>query len=147
MLMDYASSHLKALALNGVVAIAMTLCTGGAAFAGSFDGSWSVAISCAATSDGAKPYNWKFPATVKNGVIHGQYKTPGETPSGTLTGQITDSGDGSLQMVGIAGDSDYTVGRIGGVHFRYSVKAHFNGGSGSGERQERRSCNLSFSRS
>ena len=52
--MDYASSHLKALALNGVVAIAMTLCTGGAAFAGSFDGSWSVAISCAATSDGAK---------------------------------------------------------------------------------------------
>src|ERR1700686_4924255 len=130
--MDCASSHLKTLALNGVTAMAVTLCAGGAALAGSFDGSWSVAISCAATSDGAKPYNWKFPATVNNGIIHGQYKTSGETPSGTLTGQITDSGDGSLQMVGIAGDSDYTVGRIGGVRFRYSVKAHFSGGSGSG---------------
>jgi len=116
------SSHLKALALNGVIAIAITVCTGGAAFAGPFDGSWNVAISCAATSDGAMPYNWRFPATVKNGVIHGQHNTPGETPSGTLTGRIADNGDGLLQMVGIAGDSDYTVGRIGGVHFRYSVK-------------------------
>ena len=145
--MDHVSSYLKAFALKSVFAMAMTVCTGGTALAGPFDGGWSVAISCAATSDGAKPYNWKFPATVKNGLIHGQYNAVGETPSGTLTGHITDSGDGSLQMVGIAGDSDYTVGRIGGVHFRYSVKAHFNGGSGSGERQERRSCNLSFSRS
>jgi hypothetical protein len=145
--MHYVSSHLKALALNGVIAMAMTGCTGGAAFAGAFDGNWSVAISCAATSDGAKPYSWSFPATVKNGAIHGQHNNPGETPSGTLTGRIADNGDGLLQMAGIAGDSDHTVGRIGGVHFRYSVKAHFNGGSGSGERQERRSCSLSFSRS
>jgi hypothetical protein len=36
--MDCASSHLKALALNGVTAMAVTLCTGGAALAGSFDG-------------------------------------------------------------------------------------------------------------
>jgi hypothetical protein len=145
--MDCVSFHLKAVALNGVLAMAMTVCTDRAAYAGTFDGNWNVAISCAATSDGAKPFNWRFPATVQNGVIHGQYNALGETPSGTLSGKITDSGDGSLEMVGIAGDSVYTVGRIGGVHFSYSVKAHFDGGSGSGERQERRSCSLSFSRS
>ena len=63
--------------------MAMTVCTGGTALAGPFDGGWSVPISCAATSDGTKPYNWQFPATVKNGTIHGQYNAVGKTPSGT----------------------------------------------------------------
>ena len=117
------------------------------AMAGSFDGNWGVSIACAATSDGAKSYSWQFPATIKNGVVSGQYRSPGATPSGTLTGRVSENGDGSLQMRGIAGDSEYTVGRKGGVPFRYTVRAHFSGGSGSGNRVEQRSCSMSLSRS
>jgi hypothetical protein len=131
-------------AAAGVIAVIGSLST---AMAGSFDGNWGVSVSCAATGDGAKSYNWQFPATIRNGVVQGQYRTPGAIPSGTLTGRVAESGDGSLQMRGIAGDSEYTVGRKGGVPFRYTVRAHFNGGSGSGNRVELRSCNLSFSRS
>jgi len=116
--------------------------------AGSFDGNWNVLIACAGTNEGIKSYNWQFPATIKNGVVHGQYKTPGVAPSGTLTGQVRDDGTGSLRVQGITGDPDYSVKRVnGGLPFHYTARAHFSGQSGTAERVELRSCNLSFSRS
>ena len=112
-----------------------------------FDGRWNVVVSCGAAPDGAKGYRWQFPATVKDGVLRGQFRTPGASPSGTLSGRVDASGDALLTMTGRTGDPDYAIARVaGGSPIHYTVRAHLAANSGSGERQEARSCQIGFSR-
>lgn len=115
--------------------------------AGPFDGSWQVAVDCAASPDGAKGYRWVFPATVRDGALIGLYKEPNSVPSGQLAGRIGQDGSALLTMTGRTGDPAYTIGRAaGGTPIRYSVTAHFSSGSGSGSRNEQRSCSLLFTK-
>ncbi|MBV8766267.1 MAG: hypothetical protein JOZ66_15265 [Hyphomicrobiales bacterium] len=116
--------------------------------AGPFDGNWQVVVECAASADGAKGYRWVFPATVRNGELVGVYNQPTRVPSGHLVGRIGQDGSAQLTMTGRTGDPAYTINRApGGSPIRYSVTAHFSGDSGSGTRNEQRSCSLAFSRS
>ena len=116
--------------------------------AGAFDGSWQVALDCAASPDGAKGYRWVFPATVKDGELIGLYNEPNSVPSGRLAGRIRQDGSALLTMTGRAGDPAYNINHAaGGTPIRYSVTAHFDRNAGSGTRNEQRSCSLSFTRS
>jgi hypothetical protein len=127
--------------------IALGLAPGTALSGGPFDGSWNVLIVCAQAPDGAKGYRWNFLAKVRDGSFLGQYNQPGNFPSGTLSGQIQGNGDAYLKMVGLTGDPEHNVGRVpSGMPFGYFVAAHFAGSSGSGKRNELRSCELTFAK-
>ena len=116
--------------------------------AGPFDGSWQVALDCAASPDGAKGYRWVFPATVKDGELIGLYNEPNSVPSGRLAGRIRNDGSALLTMTGRAGDPAYNIKHAaGGTPIHYSITAHFDRNGGSGTRNEQRSCSLSFTRS
>jgi hypothetical protein len=115
---------------------------------GPFDGDWNVVIVCANAPDGARGYTWQFPAQVRDGLLSGQFHQPGAIPSGTLSGQIQSNGDAFLKMVGLTGSPEHVLGHLpSGMPFGYTVTAHFAGGSGSGKRNELRSCMLTFSKS
>ncbi len=116
--------------------------------ASAFDGSWQVAVDCASSPDGAKGYRWVFPATVRNGQLIGLYNKPDSVPSGRLAGRIGQDGSALLTMTGRAGDPAYNINHApGGTPIHYSVTAHFSGASGSGSRNEQRSCSLVFTKS
>ena len=118
-----------------------------ASAAGAFDGSWQVAVDCAASPDGAKGYRWVFSATVRDGQFIGLYNAPNSVPSGRLTGRIGQDGSAVLTMTGRAGDPGHNLNHApGGTPIHYSVTAHFSGGGGSGSRNEQRSCGLVFTR-
>ncbi|MBV8961853.1 MAG: hypothetical protein JOY97_02050 [Hyphomicrobiales bacterium] len=118
-----------------------------ASAAGDFDGTWQVAVDCASSPDGAKGYRWVFPATVRNGQFIGLYKEPNSVPSGRLSGRIGPDGSALLTMTGRTGDPAYAINRVaGGSPIRYSITARFSGNSGSGTRNEQRSCSAVFTR-
>lgn len=112
-----------------------------------FDGTWNVVVDCAQAPDGARPYRWRFPAEVRGGSLLGQFRHPEMNASGTLSGQILPNGDAFLRMNGNTGSPQYTLGRVAaGTPFHYTVTAHFGQQSGSGRRNERRQCDLTFTR-
>ena len=112
-----------------------------------FDGSWQVVIDCAPTPDGARPYRWRFEAQVREGSLLGQFHEPGTNSSGTLSGIIRPNGDALLRMNGNTGSPQYSVGQVAvGTPFHYTVTAHFAATSGSGQRNELRQCDLTFTR-
>jgi hypothetical protein len=114
---------------------------------GNFDGTWNVAVLCARSPDGALPYTWSFTAQVSGGMLLGHYKAPGTVPSGTLSGQISASGQALLTMRGLTGKPDYSIDRVqSGSMFAYTVTAQFTARSGSGKRNEMRDCTLNFNR-
>lgn len=116
--------------------------------AGDFDGSWQVAVDCAASPDGAKGYRWVFPATVRSGQFIGLYNEPNSVPSGRLSGRIGADGSALLTMTGRAGDPAYNLNNVaGGTPIHYTVTARFSGNSGSGSRNQQRSCSLAFVKS
>jgi hypothetical protein len=114
---------------------------------GPFDGSWAVIVTCVQAPDGAKGYNWQFPAQVRDGSLVGQYNQPGNIPSGTLSGQIGPTGEAHLTMNGLAGDPDYNLSRVrAGSPIHYTTTAQFSARSGTGKRDQARSCDLTFSK-
>ncbi|MBV9567819.1 MAG: hypothetical protein JO172_06745 [Hyphomicrobiales bacterium] len=118
-----------------------------ASAAGGFDGTWQVAVDCASSPDGAKGYRWVFPASVRNGQFMGLYNQPNSVPSGRLSGRIGPDGSALLTMTGRAGDPAYNLNHAaGGTPIHYTVTAHFSGNSGSGTRNEQRSCSVVFTR-
>src|SRR5580700_9216546 len=101
-----------------------------ASAAGAFDGSWQVAVDCAASPDGAKGYRWVFPATVRSGQFIGLYNEPNSVPSGRLSGRIGPDGSALLIMTGRTGDPAYTLNHVaGGLPIHYTVTARFSGNS------------------
>jgi hypothetical protein len=118
-----------------------------AAAAQPFDGSWQVVIDCTPTPDGARGYRWRFDAQVRDGSLLGQFHEPGTNASGTLSGIIRPNGDALLRMNGNTGSPQYSVGQVAvGTPFHYTVTAHFAATSGSGQRNELRQCDLTFTR-
>src|SRR5580692_9868584 len=127
---------------------AALLATGSEAALGAaqpFDGGWTVAISCAEAADGAKAYEWRFPAEVRGGMLQGRYGEPGAINWATISGRIGANGGALLQVKGATGAPDYSVGRVKpGNPIHYTVNAHFDERSGSGKRNELRPCDLTF---
>jgi len=140
-------SFFRKLFLEPVAFASILLAATSAWAAGDFDGNWQVAVDCASSPDGAKGYRWVFPATVRNGQFIGLYKEPNSVPSGRLSGRIGPDGSALLTMIGLTGDPAYSIKRVpGGSPIHYSVSARFSGNSGSGIRNEHRSCSLVFTR-
>ena len=114
----------------------------------SFDGHWDVLLTCAIASDGAAGYTYQFPATITNGVFHGEHGTPGAAGWLIIDGTIDADGSSTLAAHGLTGAPRYSVGRVESLTaYSYHVAAHFGAKSGSGKRIEVRRCNFEVSRS
>ena len=117
-----------------------------AAGAGPFDGTWSVQVDCPSLGD-VEGYNWRFPAQVSSGVMSGLYRSPTNSAMGRISGRIRPDGAALLTVVGRTGPEQVAVGHERpGTPFRYTVDAHFDARSGSGKRNERRACALTFNK-
>jgi TolB-like protein len=111
--------------------------------AGRFDGTWDVNLACP-PKDGGLGYTLRFSASVKNGVLHGQFDTDGAA-SLTLDGKINPDGNAIIRAKGITGDQKYLMRNSrSGVPYLYHIDASFSGSRGTGTRIEGRSCNLIF---
>src|SRR5262245_4738278 len=113
----------------------------------SFDGDWSVKISCKSTSS-ALAWTNDFSGHVRNGVFYGQRGTKGTPGSYTLSGRISTEGTSALTVVGHTGPSQYTVGNSSpGTPFSWSATARFENSHGRGRRTDgKRECSLAFSK-
>jgi len=113
--------------------------------AGRFDGAWEVDISCMA--QGAQAYANRFPASVKDGVLHGQLGVEGGPGSLTVDGRIAPDGNGTLLATGVTGDPRFTLRKLQkGRHYSFPIEVIFSGTSGTGRRQGPRPCTITFTR-
>ena len=116
------------------------------AAAGPFDGIWTVEVDCPSVGD-VEGYSWRFPAEVSSGFMSGLYRSATNSAMGHITGRIHPDGEALLTMFGRTGPEQFASGHErAGAPFRYTVDAHFDGNSGSGKRNERRACALTFNR-
>ncbi|MCC7049499.1 MAG: caspase family protein [Alphaproteobacteria bacterium] len=110
-----------------------------------FDGAWQTTVQCTQAADGAKGYVLNFVSQVKDGVFSGQYGSATNASSLALNGAIRPDGTALLNAIGRTGSEEFSVGRIQrGSSYTYTVNARFEGGRGSGSRNEVRPCNLTF---
>ena len=107
-----------------------------------FDGSWNVTVDTKAykNPDGstAQPWVIHFPATVKNGVFHGEWGTRGKPSFYELNGQIDPDGTASLRVDEITGLQKFNFSTTNkappgrGTGYSYQVAAHFDSQRGTG---------------
>ncbi len=113
----------------------------------SFDGTWSVIITCAASQDGAAGYTLRFAASVKGGFLHGETGVRGQAGSLSLEGQIQPDSTALLSARGMTGNPDYTIGRLApATPYSYRLQSRFDGVHGTGTRLETRRCDAVFSK-
>jgi hypothetical protein len=118
----------------------------GAAGAGPFDGAWNVEVDYPDVGD-VRGYNWRFSAQVSSGVLTGHYQSSTTSGMGTLSGRIRPDGQALLTMVGRTGPEEVTLyHERPGSPFRYTANVRFDAHSGSGMRNERRACALTFTK-
>jgi len=111
-----------------------------------FDGVWTTVVSCAAY-EGAVPYSYEFPSTVKDSVLQGERGVRGAPGWLQLDGRILPDGSSKLSAHGLVGAERAAVGeRARGTPYKYQIDATFTGNSGSGHRVKGRPCTVSFSR-
>ncbi len=116
----------------------------GEATSGGFDGTWEVTVSSPPQGE-ALGYTMKFLATVKDGLLHGQFGTPGTGPCLALEGNINPDGTAVLTARGLTGDPRFNIRNSGkGTPYSYHVEAKFSVFSGTGHRIENRIGNLTF---
>jgi hypothetical protein len=114
--------------------------------AGPFDGMWNVEVDCPDVGD-VRGYNWRFSAQVASGVLTGHYQSPTNSGMGTLSGRIHPDGQALLTMVGRTGPEEMTLyHERPGSPIRYTANVHFDARGGSGMRNERRACTLTFTK-
>ena len=105
-----------------------------------FDGTWQIAIACQPLGK-AESYTVQFPAQVKDGNLHSQYKTEGQPGSLTLDGRIQADGSADIFAHGLTGDSRYTPGAVRpGSPISYRIQAKFDRTNATGNRVETRPC-------
>ena len=119
-----------------------------------FDGNWSVTLDAKAfkNPDGRNglPYVRRFPATVKNGVFHGEIGARGKPNWYELNGKIESDGSATLRADEITGEQKYnfTVSRNPppgkGTDYSYQVDAHFDGRHGTGRSTDWRTRIFTF---
>lgn len=87
-----------------------------------YDGVWQTTLSCVNAS-GALGYSFKFPSSVKDGVLHGQKGTAHEAGWLSIDGSIAVDGTADLYVDGLVGASAMAVGqRPAGT--KYGGRAH-----------------------
>jgi len=140
------TSMIKTAAALGLALALAPAGRGLAAGAGPFDGGWSVEIDCPAVGD-VEAYNWRFPAQVSSGMLSGHYHSPTNSAMGTLSGRIRPDGEALVTVVGRTGPEQVAIGHErSGTPFRYTANVHFDAHGGSGARNERRACALTFTK-
>ncbi len=118
---------------------------GGPPTAKAFDGAWQTTVRCERASDGAKGYTLNFVSHVKDGVLSGQFSSAKNQSSLAISGAINADGTALLRANGRTGDEEFSVGRLQpGSNYSYTANARFEGGRGSGTRNELRPCTLTF---
>jgi hypothetical protein len=111
-----------------------------------YDGVWQTTLSCVNAS-GALGYSFKFPSSVKDGVLHGQKGTAHEAGWLSIDGSIAADGAADLYVDGLVGASAMAVGqRPVGTQYGYHVAARFSGDRAEGHRVEGRPCTVAFER-
>jgi hypothetical protein len=111
-----------------------------------FDGSWNVVVFCRATDD-VPAAAFRFLASVKDGVLHGERGNGGTRGSMILDGTIQPDGLARLRASGITNDADEVLGvSPRDSSYVYEVAARFEGSHGLGARTEGRVCHLTFTR-
>jgi hypothetical protein len=111
-----------------------------------FDGEWDLVLTCP-NSNGALGYSFRFPAFVKDGVLHAEKGAKGEPGWLQLDGNIPADGHANLYANGLVGASEAAVGhRPPGTQYGYHVDAQFSDTSGKGNRVEGRPCSVDFNR-
>src|SRR5580698_1695934 len=109
-----------------------------------FDGTWDTVLSCE-NAGGALGYSFKFPSTVKDGVLHGEKGTKGKPGWLQLDGKILTDGSAKIYAEGLVGAADAAVGhRPAGTQYGYHIEAKFSEDSGNGKRVEGRACIVTF---
>jgi hypothetical protein len=111
-----------------------------------FDGTWDVKIVCHA-KDEAKGYTLAFPATIHDGMLHGEYHTHDTPPWMALDGPIAADGHARLKAAGLTGGEEYTMGHLRpSSPYGYTMDATFSATAGRGERLGARSCYGTFTK-
>lgn len=134
-------------------AVLLTLCAVGiSAQAGEktgkskFDGVWQTTLSCV-NSNGALGYSFRFPSTIRNGVLHGEKGTAHEPGWLSIDGGLSSEGVADLYVDGLVGAPAAAVGqRPAGTQYGYHVDARFSATQGEGHRVEGRPCTVMFVR-
>ncbi len=113
--------------------------------AGPFDGAWNVTLNCPTAPDNTLSYTWQFPATVVQGVLHGEHGVKDGGGWLTLDGKIEPDGSSTLMANGLTNTPAYAVGHPQPrTPYTYEVSAHFDAASGSGQRTTTRHCDFVF---
>jgi hypothetical protein len=111
-----------------------------------FDGVWQTTLSCS-NSNGALGYSFRFPSTIKNGVLHGEKGAPHEAGWLQIDGSLGSDGATDLYVEGLVGASAAAVGqRPAGTQYGYHVSARFTADRAEGHRVEGRPCTVLFIR-
>ena len=119
---------------------------GAAPRASRFDGDWEITLDCPSTeSSGARGYGYKFPATVRDGLLVGSHLGEGAPGSLRLEGVIPSDGKARLTGRGRTAGADYSVKHAApGTPYSYGVAARFDDSRGTGTRLEGRTCTFTF---
>jgi hypothetical protein len=114
-----------------------------------FDGSWEVGISCPGRPDGSGPkgYAFRFPGTVKDGLLVADHLAPGTPGAVHVEGVIPSDGKAQLKARGLTAGAEFTLKNSApGTPYAYGIDARFEETRGTGRRVEGRRCDFSFSR-
>jgi hypothetical protein len=107
-----------------------------------FDGLWQTTLSCT-NADGALGYSFRFPSTVKNGLLHGEKGTAHEAGWLRIDGSLSSDGKANLYVEGLVGAAPFAVGqRPAGTPYGYHVDAQFSPDRAEGHRVEGRACTV-----
>jgi hypothetical protein len=111
-----------------------------------FDGLWQTTLSCT-NANGALGYSFRFPSTVKNGVLHGEKGTAHEAGWLQIDGSLRPDGAADLYVEGLVGAAPFAVGqRPAGTPYGYHVEARFSLDHAEGHRVEGRPCTVVWAR-
>ncbi len=116
----------------------------------SFDGRWSVTLSCEDTRDQmglVKGYEFTFDATVTNGRLEASYASPRSASRLALSGVVAADGALEIRARGSTGNVQYSVGRVAeGTRYDYTLVGKLEGDRGHAVRRELRPCSALFVR-
>jgi hypothetical protein len=114
-----------------------------------FDGDWLVSMSCPSNTENsaARGYKRQFPATVRDGVLHGEIGVA-EAPGWLrIEGRVDGDGSALLEASGRTGDPDFAVAHPpSSTAYAYRIEARFEPSRGTGKRLDQRVCSFVFER-
>lgn len=116
-----------------------------------FDGAWTTQMACDASTH-MPAYQWKFPATIKDGIFHGQHGEEGGPGYMVIDGPINADGSAKLHAKGtVQSGKAGLITQMKGNKYDYYVEAKFTDTTGTGKRDEGagllgRPCSFDFSK-